>query len=422
MASAHVESHHRNTLYLLAALCMIFMTMILALQPIFLRSVLGVGLEDAGKINSSIQVLTEILDLLIVGYLGYLSDRIGRVKVVVYGFIVAGLASLIIPFSLEVGLWFGVGGLAIFYLMRGFMSLGTTGVWPQLTAITGDFTSEEDRPALTANTAFMMAFGATLVYGIFMQIPRYSGLIPAMLLIPLVAFFGAWLASHYLIDAGERFDGERLPWRDVTALLKQDKRLRLTFMSAFTARYDMVLIGLFMMLWFVYFADVVGMDMKEAVSRGGILIGVIGLIILVSIPIWGWIIQRYGRMNAIVLGMAFSGAGFISMAFVFNPYDWGIYIPATLVAIGQAGTLLAPQILTIDIAPPSIRGLVLGGFNLVGGIGMIFFVEVGGLLFDWIGPYAPFVFTGVGDLFIMIYGLWVIRSSNKSLSLSGAEG
>ena len=413
MMISNVESHHRNTLYLLAALCMIFMTMILALQPVFLRVVLGVGLDDAGKINSSIQVVTEILDLTIVGYLGYLSDKIGRVKIIVYGFIVAGIAALIIPFSLEIGVWFGVGGLSIFYLMRVVMSLGTTAVWPQLTAITGDFTSEHDRPALTANTAFMMAFGATLVYGVIMQIPRYSGLLPAMFLIPLVAFFGAWFANRSLLDVGERFDGSHLPWKSLVQLLKQDRRLRLTFLSAFSARYDMVLIGLFLMLWFVYFADVVGMSMEEAVARGGVLIALIGLVILVSIPVWGSFIQRFGRIPAIALGMAFSSVGFISMWFVVNPYDWGIFIPAIILGIGQAGTLMAPQILTIDLAPPSMRGLVLGGFNLVGGIGMIFLVQAGGFLFDLVGPYAPFVFTGIGNFLIMLYSLWILRTEKE---------
>ena len=43
--------HHLNTLYLLAAICMIFMTFAVAIQPLYLRSVLGVSLEGAGTIN-----------------------------------------------------------------------------------------------------------------------------------------------------------------------------------------------------------------------------------------------------------------------------------------------------------------------------------------------------------------------------------
>jgi DHA1 family tetracycline resistance protein-like MFS transporter len=408
-----VENHYRNTLYLIAALCMVFMTMILALQPIYLRSVLGVSLEDAGSINANIQVLTEILDILVIGYLGHLSDIYGRVRVVVWGFVVAGIAALIIPYSLQVGAMLGLSGLAIFYLMRIFMSLGTTAVWPQLAAVTGDFSSQHDRAALMSKMAFMMAFGATLVYAILMQLPRYTGLIPTMYIIPAVALFGAWLASRYLVDVAQPKEEAEIPWREVFDLVRRDRRLRMTFLSSFSSRNDLVLIGLFMMLWFVYFADVLGMSHEEAAARGGSLIGMIGLVILCSIPFWGYFIQRYGRMAALTFGLFLSSIGFISMAFVVNPYDWGIYIPAFFMAVGQAGTLIAPQVLTIDLAPPSMRGFVLGAFNTVGGIGMIFFVQIGGFLFDWIGPYGPFVFTGIGNLLIMLYAVWVMRVEDE---------
>ncbi|QEP43988.1 MFS transporter [Ectothiorhodospiraceae bacterium BW-2] len=408
-----VEDHHRNALYLIAALCMIFMTMILALQPIYLRSVLNIPLEDAGAINANVQVLTEIMDLLVIGYLGYLSDIYGRTKVVFYGFILAGIAALIIPFSLEVGAVMGVSGLAIFYLMRVFMSLGTTAVWPQLAAAGGDFSTPHNRAKLMANMAFMMAFGATLVYGILMQLPKYAGLTVSMLLIPLVAFVGAWLSRKILVDVATRYEEEEIPWRKVWQLVKRDRRLRLTFMSAFASRNDMVLVGLFLMLWFVYFADVVGMSHEEAAARGGMTVALIGLVILLSIPFWGWFIQRYGRIPALALGLFFSSSGFMAMFFVVNPYDWGIFIPAVLLAIGQAGTLLAPQVLTVDLSPSSMRGTVLGAFNTVGGIGIIFFVQIGGFLFDLFGPYAPFVFTGVGNLLIMLYAITLLKSERE---------
>ncbi|MES9881220.1 MAG: magnetosome biogenesis transporter MamH [Sedimenticola sp.] len=409
----NVENHHRNTLYLIAALCMIFMTMILALQPIYLRTVLGISLDDAGVINANIQVLTEVFDLLVIGYLGHLSDLYGRVKVVVWGFVVAGLSALLIPLSLEIGLAVGIGGLAVFYLMRVFMSLGTTAVWPQLAAVTGDFSKRDDRAQLMSKMAFMMAFGATLVYAILMQLPKYIGLLPSMYVIPAVALIGAWLANRSLVDVAEVSENRKIPWREVYRLVRGDQRLRLTFMSAFSSRNDLVLIGLFLMLWFVYFADVLNMSHEEAVARGGTLIGLIGAVILVSIPFWGYFIQRYGRMVAIACGLFLSGVGFVSMAFVVNPYDWGIYIPAFFMAVGQAGTLIAPQVLTIDIAPPAIRGFVLGAFNTVGGIGMIFFVQMGGFLFDWVGPYAPFVFAGIGNLLIMLYAVWLLRTADK---------
>jgi MFS family permease len=162
-----VEFRHHNTLYLLAAVAMIFMTMALALQPLYLRKVLGLARDNAGFVNANIQVITELVDLLSVGYLGYLSDRKGRIPVVYYGFILAGFSALLLPFSLELGVLTGVGGLAFVYLLRSTMSLGTTAVWPQIATLAGDFADGESansaggaeaayrlRPRLLAKTRF----------------------------------------------------------------------------------------------------------------------------------------------------------------------------------------------------------------------------------------------------------------------------
>ena len=410
-----LEGYYRNTLYLLSAICMIFMTMVLAIQPIFLRTVLGIDADGAGTVNATVQTVTEVADLLFVGYLGYLSDRYGRVPVVIYGFLFAAVGALMIPSSLEIGVWLGMSGLTIFYLMRIIMSLGTAAVWPQLAALAGDFSDQKGRAGMMANAAFMMSFGATLVYAVIMQIPQHAGLMATMYLVAAVALLGAWFANRSLIDVAKKLDDVKIPWKKVKKLVKEDARLRLTFASAFSSRNDMVLIGLFLMLWFVYFADIHGLTQEEAVAQGGLLIGSIGAMILLTIPLWGWFIQQFGRLPAIVLSMSLSGMGFVSMWFVVNPFQWEIYIPAMLIAAGQAGTLLSPQVLTIDLAPDEMRGSVLGAFNTVGGIGMILFVQIGGFLFDYFGPYAPFVFTGIGNLAIMLYAFSVMQRCEEPI-------
>jgi len=294
----------------MAALAMIFMTLALALQPLFLRQVLGLHRDNAGFVNANIQVITEIVDLLFVGYLGFLSDRFGRVPLMTAGFIIAGAAALMAPFSLEVGALFGVSGLTLFYLSRTLMSLGTTAVWPQIATLTGDFSDVESRPRLLAKAGFMMAFGATLVYAILMQIPKHAGITSAMLLMSVTAFIGAWLAKNFLIDVAPKTKERKVPVAEIVALLKKENRLRLSFLSAFSSRNDMVIIGLFLMTWCIYFADILGLSHTQAAATAGMVIGFIGLVVLVTIPLWGEIIVRYGRVPAMVFGLFFSGAGF----------------------------------------------------------------------------------------------------------------
>ncbi len=409
-ASEHmIEDRHRNTLYLLASICTIFMTLAVAVQPLFLRNIIGVSFEYAGVINANIQVVTEVLDLGLIFYLGYLSDRFGRVPIATFGFLVAAAGALLAPFSMTLGVSMGIGGLAFYYLMRIIMSLGTGAVWPQIGTLAGDFTSFKDRPKLIANTAFMMALGATLVYAVLMQIPQHAGITLVMLLTAAVALIGAWLARTCLIDVAPKLKEEGIPWRRVRKLVAREERIRLSFAAAFFARSDMVFIGLFLMLWYIYFADLIAFDHEEAAAYAGILIGYIGLVILVSIPVWRRVIERVGRVGSLASGMVLSGLGFACMGLIINPFEWYIVIPLTLVAIGQAGCLIAPQILVFDLTPREIRGSVLGAYNMIGGIGIIFFVQVGGFLFDAIGPHAPFVFIGLANLLLTGYALWVLR-------------
>ena len=89
MAERPIEDRHWNAIYLLSAICTIFMTLAVAVQPLFLRNILGVSFEVAGAVNANVQVVTEILGLVLIGYLGYLSDRFGRVPIMVVGFLVA---------------------------------------------------------------------------------------------------------------------------------------------------------------------------------------------------------------------------------------------------------------------------------------------------------------------------------------------
>lgn len=413
-SSDSIEERHRNSLYLLAAVCTIFMTLAIAVQPLFLRNVIGVSFEYAGVINANIQVITEILDLGLIFYLGYLSDRFGRVPIAMFGFLAAAAGALIAPFSLQLGALIGIGGLAIYYLARIIMSLGTGAVWPQLSALAGDFTGFKERPRFIANTAFMMALGATLVYAVLMQIPKHAGLVAIMLLTVAVALIGAWLVKHFLIDVAPKLKDEGIPWKRIRKLLIREERLRLSFAAAFFARSDMVFIGLFLMLWFIYFSDLVAIDHESAAAYAGILIGFVGLVVLLSIPVWARVIERSGRVAAIASGMALSGFGFALMGFIVNPFDWFIIIPLALVAIGQAGCLIAPQVLVFDLTPKEIRGSVLGTYNVVGGIGIVFFVQVGGWLFDAVGPHAPFVFIGIANLTLTCYALWVLRGNIKT--------
>ncbi|WP_130470117.1 magnetosome biogenesis transporter MamH [Candidatus Magnetaquicoccus inordinatus] len=415
--------HQHNALYLVVALGMIFLTLVVAVQPLYLSVVHGLARDNAGFVNANIQVITELVDLVLVGYLGYVSDRVGRVPLLVYGFLLSGITALIAPFDLSIAAFLGVNSLVVFYVVRVLMSVGGTMVWPQVATLSGDYSNVEDRPRQLANVGFMMAFGVTLVYAVLMQFAERAGLTVTMWLAALIALAGAWLSRRMLVETAQPREQISFPFQDVWELVKHKRGIRLSFLSALTSRNDMVIVGLFLMTWFIYFADLVTETTHaQAASRAGLVIGLLGVVVLVSIPVWGWLTIRIGRVPAMAIGLFLSALGFAAMGLVFNPFSWWILVPVFLIGVGQAGCILLPQTLVLDLAPDGIRGSVLGVFNTVGCFGVIFFLQVGGILFDWIGPTAPFIFTGVVNLLLFGYALAVMKLDADEGVSSRGEG
>ena len=75
------------------------------------------------------------------------------------------------------------------------------------------------------------------------------------------------------------------------------------------------------------------------------------------------------------------------------------------------GTVLLVILIVILVgALPTWPHSVSWGYGPSGGVGLIVILEVGGALFDAIGPYAPFTLIGVGNLAVMAYARWVART------------
>ena len=412
-----MERHRWNSLYLIAALTMMFMALAVAAQPLYLRRVMHISMESAGAVNANVQVITELLALLAVGWLGFLSDRFGRVPLVVAGFMVGACGGFLAPVSFALGTVLGIGGVLLYYFSRIIMVFGTSAVWPQLTTLAGDFTVFKSRAHYLANANFMMAFGSTIAFTVLMQIPKFTGIFPVMFLNAMLGLLGAWLAHHLLVDVAPKRRGDTIPWKKVRDVIIKEPRLRIAFAVSLFSRSDMILIGLFYMLWTIYYADSAGLTQEAAAGRAGVLIGYVGTIVMITFLVWGQVVQRIGRIKAIIGGLSISATGFMMMLFVENPFSPFVYVPMTLIALGQASLILAPDILALDMAPKDMRGSIMGPLNVVSGVGLIIILEIGGLLFDSIGPHSPFVFTGIGNVIVLLYILHIYRS----LTVSGAE-
>ncbi|MBF0248088.1 MAG: MFS transporter [Alphaproteobacteria bacterium] len=404
MTDRPIQPWHWNTLYLLLACSTIIMTLSAGLQPLFLNEVLGVTGPRVGVINASVQTAAEVVSLGLIAFLGYYSDRVGRGPIVYIGFLVAAAGAFLAILSPWLGAMLGVGALSFYFLTRILVFLGLGAVWPQLTVLAGDYTTYETRPGQFAKVLFMMTFGGSVIYAVLMQIPEYGGLYVVMALTVLIALGGAWLArGHHLPDVAPHLGQRTYPFEQLRKLTANEPRMQLAFVSAFFSRSDMVFVAMFLMLWFLNYGKFAGFSREEAVAVAGGVLGVLGIVIMVALPAWGMFIRQRGRVLGIAVGMAISAAGFLGIGLMGTPFTPWILVPIALIGVGQAGCLISPQVMAMDHTPKNLRGTVMGAFSVLGGLGIIFFVQSGGMLFDIVGPHAPFVLIGLVNVMVMTY-------------------
>jgi len=94
-----------------------------------------------------------------------------------------------------------------------------------------------------------------------------------------------------------------------------------------------------------------------------------------------------------------------------------IYVNAGLIGIGFAGAVTGANTLASDASPKPILGSIMGGLNTMQPIGVLFFLQVGGYLFDKVGYWGPFALKGIADV---ICGLWIL-SVRKRLTAPAQE-
>ena len=424
-AESGVDRTRWNIFYLLSALSTLAITLTVSIQPLFLDKVIVIPYENEGTINAHIQVVTQILALVVVGYFGSYWNRSRRSSVIFYGFLIAAIGALLAPFSKNVEIILGIKALAFYYLMRILVSIGTDTVQMQLSSLGGEAAIRQKEPRLLINMTFMMALGGTLLVAFLMQITGSSYSIVYLMLIPCgVGMAGAWLTKRFLTGKPTVENERELPFAKAWQLIVKDPRMQLCLASAFYVRADMIVLSLFLSLWCISFADVVSVSRAYAAAHAGALLGFLGFVILIAMPFWKNYMAKNSRISAIGASLSLAGVGLVFIGTLTNPFHWTILLPLTLIGIGQAGCLVAPKILAVELSPKEVLGPVLSILLLVSGVGVVMLVQSGGYFFDAVGPQSPFVLIGTGNLLVMLYALWLVKTGtdeNKNHVLQTAR-
>ena len=412
-AATGFASTQWNVIYLLMTVGALVAALSISLQPLLLDKIFGIAFEKEGAVNADIQVVAEIVSIVCVGWFGLLSDRIGRVRIIAVGFLIAVGGAAMSLLSLQMGLAFGAAGLVLFYLTRVLLTVGADTVQLQLSTLVGDVSSHANRPRLMGNIVFMMVFGGTMLSAIIMQMADYQGGVFIIMCLPLLAgIAGFQMTRKTLRDVAQpqSVEGGEHPLRQVWTVITSDPRMQLAFAAAFYTRADVIILSLFFSLWCISVSDLVGVTRTYATAHAAVMIGLLGLAVLAAVPLWRSFIERHSRISAIGAGLSLEAVGYIWLGMFANPFNWLVALPLLMVGIGHAGCFVTLQVLTVDVSPKPILGAMVGAGYLVGGLGTVMLVQSGGYYFDALGPRAPFVLMGTGKMLVTLYAAWLLAN------------
>jgi MFS family permease len=393
------RSHFFN-LYLASLFIACIMAIPAVLQPAFLKDVINIPREQAGSINSGLQNMSQVATLLFIGWAGIVSDRVGRRVLIVLGFLVCGIFFILFGHAKDISLAMGVtsvgGQIFVTYMIRFMIGFGIILCWPQTITMVADYTYVRDRGKAMAMHGALMGLGSIIVFGVLAQIARKTGLLSLFYMSGALGFLGLVVARLGTIDRMSKEKAKKLGIREIYKVVSKNFALKTTYVATLITRADIVILATFLIVWMVYVAEKFGLTPVKATAKGGIVMMVMGLVTFVAFPIIGVLADRFGRVPVMIVGLFCAGIGFCLIGATENPFSGGLYLYACMAGLGFSAASLAAGVLTADLAPKPLLGSILGGLHTMQPISILFFLQLGGFLFDNLGYWSPFQRRRVG--------------------------
>lgn len=367
--------------------------MVHSLLPAFFVGVIGLSYTAVGLIEGIAQAIALITKV----FSGVLSDYFGKRKpLALAGY---GLAAVTKPV-------FAVAASAGWVISARFIDRVGKGIrGAPRDALIADITPTEVRGAaygmrqsLDSAGAFIGPLLALLLMVLFASDIRavfWVAVIPAVIAV-LVLWFGVHEPEKSNPEANEQ--GQVL--RKNPIQMSAVRQLGKAYWVTVTIGGVMMLAG-FSEAFLVLRAQQIGLQL----SLIPLVFVVMNIVYTLSAYPAGLLSDHFGRNGLIVAGflvlvaadllLAMADGIWVVMAGVIM---WGLYLGLT------QGVLSA---MVSDTAPDSLRGTAFGVFNLISGIALLLASALAGILWDQLGPAAPF-FASAGLACAALLGWWLI--------------
>jgi MFS family permease len=380
------------------------------LQPIMLKLV-GVERAVQGTLSGDLVFYQEIIVLATTPFIGALADKVGRRPLVMLGVALLGIGYALYPFA---------DSVSMMYAYRTVFGFGVAVVATSITIVNMDYVQDKSRGKWVALASLTQGIGIFTVSQLLRVLPaklagdgygdadiaRYLfwGCTVACIVLFVIATTG--LSRSKPPEARER-DSVMDLVRAGLSVARENSRVALAYATAFAARGDVLVVGTFTFLWTQQAAEDLGLGMADGYQRGGMIMGVIQGSALLWAMAMGFMLDKIDRVTGVIIAFSLAAIGYASFGLISDPFSNKIFLPAVLLGMGEVSTIIAGNALMGQTAPAAVRGAVLGSFALCGALGILVATSMGGRVFDWFAPGAPFVQMGVINALVLAAAIYV---------------
>ncbi len=420
-----------STMFFAAFGTMAMVSFMSFMQPYVLNELLKIPESEQGALTGNLHAFQEMIFIAFAGFVGATSDKFGRPPVYAVGFIIVAVAYAIYPLMASV---------AQLYAARALFAVGVAGVAVMLSACIVDYIQERSRGRWLGATSVFNGLGILAMSFLLSKLPlfyqgngantleagRYSfWTIAAICLVVSVVLY------KWLFRGGNRERSKDPVVKQFFQGIKigmKNPRLAIAYGGAFIGRGDFAVIGTFFSLWLVQEGLDRGMSTGAALAIAGPMFGIIQLCALLWAPVMGFISDWLTRLQAVALGLAIAGSGYIMMSMVGDPFgpinspgdvfkvlftdplSSSTLCAGLILGMGETSVIVSVGALLGQEARGQYRGSIVGVFGLLGGLGILVTTGLGGQLFDGVGRTAPFLMMGIMNLVLMTGALLLLTT------------
>jgi MFS family permease len=407
---------------LVASFSTISVVTFLSFMSNYLVGAIGVPTGQQGALVGSLVSLQEIVQIALGGLVGAWSDRIGRRPLFVGGLLWMAAAYLVYPLAPSAE-WL--------VALRGFYAIGMTAAVVMLTTCVAEYIDNRSRGIWMGTIGVTNGIGVVLMALVFAKLPLLFGRLGLDDVEALRASFWSFaalvVALALVVQRGLPAPAP-VPGRRATlvrqaieglTVARENPRIALAYFTAFASRGDLVIVTTFISLWVLQAGTAAGMSLGTATARAGMVFGISQLAGLAWPLAIGFLLDRVPRLLGVSVAFGLAAAGYLLLGTIEDPLGRGMIAAVLLTGIGEASAIVSAGVLIGQEAPADRRGAVFGSYSLAGSIGQILLTSVGGLVFDRIGPHAPFVMMGIVNLAVMTASVVVYRVCRHTVARDG---